>query len=144
MHRDLAARNVLLNERDELKIADFGMSRLLDESGYYLKHAAFPVRWTAPEGITEGMFSTKSDVWSYGILLIEIVSDGAKPYPELTKQQVRERVVEGMKHAMPENCPRGWYELMLQCWKMDASKRPSFRDIRSQIQNIEEAKPDLK
>lgn len=82
IHRDLAARNVLVGENNIVKIADFGLARLIKEDEYEARVGArFPIKWTAPEAANYSKFSIKSDVWSFGILLTELVTYGRIPYP---------------------------------------------------------------
>ncbi|KAL2791032.1 tyrosine-protein kinase Fes/Fps isoform 3, partial [Daubentonia madagascariensis] len=94
IHRDLAARNCLVTEKNVLKISDFGMSRE-EADGIYAASGGLrqvPVKWTAPEALNYGRYSSESDVWSFGILLWETFSLGASPYPNLSNQQTREFV----------------------------------------------------
>ena len=82
IHRDLAARNVLVGEKSVVKVADFGLARVIVEREYVAREGArFPIKWTAPEALYHNRFTTKSDVWSFGILLSEIITHGANPYP---------------------------------------------------------------
>ena len=89
VHRDLAARNILVSENDICKIADFGLSRDLQNEDYYVSHGGkIPVMWTAPEALNYRKYSTASDVWSYGVLLYEIWAMGIKPFQDCTNNEV--------------------------------------------------------
>lgn len=89
VHRDLAARNILVGENNVVKVADFGLSRLIEEDIYCAQEGArFPIKWTAPEACLKGQFSIKSDVWSFGILLTELVTYGRIPYPGMPNREV--------------------------------------------------------
>ncbi|XP_039933145.1 tyrosine-protein kinase Fes/Fps isoform X3 [Hirundo rustica] len=135
IHRDLAARNCLVTERNTLKISDFGMSRE-EEDGIYASTGGMkqiPVKWTAPEALNYGRYSSESDVWSFGILLWEAFSLGAVPYANLTNQQTREAVEHGMRLDPPEQCPEEVYQLMQRCWEYDPHKRPSFSTIHQDL-----------
>ena len=90
VHRDLAARNVLVGDNWVLKIADFGLTRNLQSVDYYRKTSdgRLPVKWMAPEALFDRMYTTKSDVWSYGILLWEIFTLGGNPYPSVPVEQL--------------------------------------------------------
>uniref|UniRef100_A0A674H1X3 Tyrosine-protein kinase n=1 Tax=Taeniopygia guttata TaxID=59729 RepID=A0A674H1X3_TAEGU len=135
IHRDLAARNCLVTERNTLKISDFGMSRE-EEDGIYASTGGMkqiPVKWTAPEALNYGRYSSESDVWSFGILLWEAFSLGAVPYANLSNQQTREAVEHGMRLDPPEQCPEEVYQLMQRCWEYDPRKRPSFCTIHQDL-----------
>ncbi|NXR28492.1 FES kinase, partial [Cinclus mexicanus] len=135
IHRDLAARNCLVTERNTLKISDFGMSRE-EEDGIYASTGGMkqiPVKWTAPEALNYGRYSSESDVWSFGILLWEAFSLGAVPYANLSNQQTREAVEHGVRLDPPEQCPEEVYQLMQRCWEYDPHKRPSFSTIHQNL-----------
>ncbi|XP_031979155.1 tyrosine-protein kinase Fes/Fps isoform X3 [Corvus moneduloides] len=135
IHRDLAARNCLVTERNTLKISDFGMSRE-EEDGIYASTGGMkqiPVKWTAPEALNYGRYSSESDVWSFGILLWEAFSLGAVPYANLSNQQTREAVENGTRLDPPEQCPEEVYQLMQRCWEYDPRKRPSFSTIHQDL-----------
>ncbi|XP_027522505.1 tyrosine-protein kinase Fes/Fps isoform X2 [Corapipo altera] len=135
IHRDLAARNCLVTERNTLKISDFGMSRE-EEDGIYASTGGMkqiPVKWTAPEALNYGRYSSESDVWSFGILLWEAFSLGAIPYANLSNQQTREAVEQGVRLDRPEQCPEEVYQLMQRCWEYDPHKRPSFSTIHQDL-----------
>lgn len=134
VHRDLAARNILVNEDLLCKISDFGLSRILETDGssrgeYSTSGGKIPIRWTAPEAIKYRKFSSASDVWSYGILLWEIMSFANRPYGDWDNFRVMREVDEGFRLSAPMNCPKAVHDLMLQCWSENRSMRPSFVDI---------------
>ncbi|XP_026565145.1 tyrosine-protein kinase Fes/Fps isoform X1 [Pseudonaja textilis] len=131
IHRDLAARNCLVTESNTLKISDFGMSRE-QVDGIYSSTSGMkqiPVKWTAPEALSYGRYSSESDVWSFGVLLWEAFSLGATPYANMSNQQTREAVEKGTRLSAPDQCPEDVYQLMLKCWEYKPQKRPSFSTI---------------
>uniref|UniRef100_A0A915IFF4 receptor protein-tyrosine kinase n=1 Tax=Romanomermis culicivorax TaxID=13658 RepID=A0A915IFF4_ROMCU len=132
--RDLAARNCLLTTKGEgriAKIADFGMARDIYRADYYRKggKTMMPVKWMPPEAFLDGIFSTKTDVWSYGVLLWEIFSMGYLPYPGRTNQEVMKLVTDGGRLEHPIGCPSQIYQIMTQCWHTVAEERPKFCTI---------------
>ncbi|XP_051981381.1 tyrosine-protein kinase Fer-like isoform X1 [Xyrauchen texanus] len=134
IHRDLAARNCLVGENNVLKISDFGMSRQEDDGIYSssgLKQ--IPIKWTAPEALNYGRYSSESDVWSYGILLWETFSLGVCPYPGMTNQQAREQVEKGYRMSCPQKCPDEVYRIMQRCWEYKPENRPNFADIQKEL-----------
>ncbi|KAL0970196.1 hypothetical protein UPYG_G00238610 [Umbra pygmaea] len=145
IHRDLAARNVLIG-RDICKVSDFGLARVLNASAMHLNQngvyyisvgaAMFPLRWTAPEAIASEKFTIKGDVWSFGILLHEIMTFGEMPYSELTDTQVKQKVLTGYRMTCPRNCPRDIYFIMLECWKENKDDRPTFKALHKRLLNI--------
>ncbi|KAM6901118.1 tyrosine-protein kinase Fer isoform 1-T1 [Lycodopsis pacificus] len=137
IHRDLAARNCLVGEGSVLKISDFGMSRQEDDGIYSssgLKQ--IPIKWTAPEALNYGRYSSDSDVWSYGILLWETFSLGVCPYPGMTNQQAREQVEKGYRMSCPQSCPDDVYKVMQRCWQYNPEERPKFSDLQHDLAAI--------
>ncbi|XP_063045211.1 tyrosine-protein kinase Fes/Fps [Engraulis encrasicolus] len=138
IHRDLAARNCLVGEQSVVKISDFGMSRE-EEDGVYAATGGMkqiPVKWTAPEALNYGRYTSESDVWSFGVLLWETFSRGTTPYANMSNLQTREEVERGFRLPAPTNCPADVYALMTQCWQYDQRNRPSFTKIRLQLSNM--------
>lgn len=139
VHRDLAARNILVGERYAVKIADFGLARLIKENEYEARMGArFPIKWTAPEAATYNKFTTKSDVWSFGILLTELVTYGRVPYPGMTNSEVLQQVEKGMRmtfESMPD-CPRPLYDIMMECWHKDPQKRLTFEALQWKLDEL--------
>ncbi|KAL5273262.1 InR family protein [Megaselia abdita] len=131
VHRDLAARNCMVASDLTVKIGDFGMTKDVYETDYYRKltKGLLPVRWMAPESLKDGVFSSASDVFSYGVVLWEMVTFAAQPYQGFSNNQVLNFVMEGGVMQRPENCPDIMYNLMSRCWSHRPSARPTFFDI---------------
>ncbi|XP_062844515.1 angiopoietin-1 receptor [Trichomycterus rosablanca] len=128
IHRDLAARNILVGESFVAKIADFGLSR--GQEVYVKKTMGrLPVRWMAIESLNYSVYTTHSDVWSYGVLLWEVVSLGGTPYCGMTCAELYEKLPQGYHLEKPLNCDDEVYELMKQCWREKPYERPSFAQI---------------
>merc|ERR1712242_285812 len=137
IHRDLAARNVLVGDNNIVKIADFGLARLIKEDEYEARVGArFPIKWTAPEAANFSKFSIKSDVWSFGILLTELVTYGRIPYPGMTNAEVLHQVEHGYRMLCPQGCPQALYNIMLECWHKDPMKRPTFETLQWQLEDF--------
>ncbi|XP_050497330.1 insulin-like receptor [Diabrotica virgifera virgifera] len=128
VHRDLAARNCMVSEDLVVKIGDFGMTRDIYETDYYRKgtKGLLPVRWMAPESLKDGVFTSYSDVWSYGVVLWEMATLASQPYQGLANDQVLRYVIDGGVMERPENCPDKLYTLMRYCWQHKPSSRPTF------------------
>lgn len=136
VHRDLAARNVLIHDDGTAKVADFGLARPVDANQAGGK---FPIKWTAPEALKENKFTSKSDMWSFGILLWEIYSFGRVPYPRIPLADVSIHIERGYRMEAPEGCPREVYEVMQKAWLEDPNQRPSFADIRGKLNSLRSA-----
>ncbi|XP_031443012.1 insulin-like growth factor 1 receptor isoform X2 [Clupea harengus] len=141
VHRDLAARNCMVAEDFTVKIGDFGMTRDIYETDYYRKggKGLLPVRWMSPESLKDGVFTTMSDVWSFGVVLWEISTLAEQPYQGMSNEQVLRFVMEGGLLDKPDNCPDMLFELMRMCWQYNPKMRPSFLEIISSIKEELEA-----
>ncbi|XP_061116491.1 tyrosine-protein kinase ABL1-like [Conger conger] len=137
IHRDLAARNCLVGENHLVKVADFGLSRLMTGDTYTAHAGAkFPIKWTAPESLAYNKFSIKSDVWAFGVLLWEIATYGMSPYPGIDLSQVYDLLEKEYRMDRPEGCPEEVYELMRACWKWTPAERPSFAEIHQAFETM--------
>ncbi|XP_042633307.1 tyrosine-protein kinase fynb isoform X4 [Cyprinus carpio] len=136
IHRDLRSANILVGDNLVCKIADFGLARLIEDNEYTARQGAkFPIKWTAPEAALYGKFTIKSDVWSFGILLTELVTKGRVPYPGMNNREVLEQVERGYRMPSPQDCPSSLHELMVQCWKKEAEERPTFEYLQAFLED---------
>eukprot|EP00730_Choanoeca_flexa_P007855 TRINITY_DN12403_c0_g2_i4.p1 TRINITY_DN12403_c0_g2~~TRINITY_DN12403_c0_g2_i4.p1 ORF type:complete len:753 (+),score=246.92 TRINITY_DN12403_c0_g2_i4:255-2513(+) len=137
IHMDIAARNVLISESNKLKIADFGLTRALDEGEdtYTLrKTAKLPIRWMALEGLRTKIFSEKSDVWAYGVTLHEIATYGKLPYAGIKNKDVAKHILNGGRPVKPqEPMPEEFFDLAASCWRDDPQARPPFAELATQL-----------
>lgn len=138
VHRDLAARNVLVGEGLRCKITDFGMARDLGKDKIYVRRSngVVPVKWMAVESLTKQIFTTESDVWSYGIVLHEIFTLGGNPYDGMSGQEVFTYVSHGHRLHRSSGVSADLYELMFQCWNQEPSLRPTFESITSWMEPL--------
>ncbi|NWY17045.1 KSYK kinase, partial [Aphelocoma coerulescens] len=138
VHRDLAARNVLLVTQHYAKISDFGLSKALSADENYYKaqsHGKWPVKWYAPECMNFYKFSSKSDVWSFGVLMWEAFSYGQKPYKGMKGGEVAQMIERGERMERPEVCPTEVYSLMKLCWTYNVDDRPGFVAVEMRLRN---------
>ncbi|XP_035689459.1 uncharacterized protein LOC118424790 isoform X2 [Branchiostoma floridae] len=142
VHRDLAARNCMLDENLRVKVADFGLCRDVHEKGYYRiqsweVHVKLPYKWMAPESHATYIFDTKTDIWSYGIVLWEIFAAGQTPYPGMPGVSIVHHLKEGYRMDRPNRCPIMLYNsIMKQCWLTSPLERPNFKEVLRKIEQI--------
>ncbi|XP_044061327.1 platelet-derived growth factor receptor beta [Siniperca chuatsi] len=139
VHRDLAARNVLICEGKLVKICDFGLARdIMHDSNYISKGSTFlPLKWMAPESIFHNLYTTLSDVWSYGILLWEIFTLGGTPYPDLPMNELFYSALKrGYRMAKPAHASDEVYDIMKKCWDEKFEKRPEFSFLVHSVGNM--------
>ncbi|KAM8940395.1 platelet-derived growth factor receptor alpha [Pelodytes ibericus] len=139
VHRDLAARNVLLAQGKIVKICDFGLARdIMHDSNYVSKGSTFlPVKWMAPESIFDNLYTTLSDVWSFGILLWEIFSLGGTPYPGMiVDASFYNKIKSGYRMAKPDHATHEVYDIMVKCWNSEPEKRPSFGHLSDIVESL--------
>jgi len=134
IHRDLAARNCLVSDTHCVKISDFGMSR--EEEEYIVSDGLkqIPIKWTAPEALNYGKYTSLCDVWSYGVLAWEIFSKGGTPYQGMTNTRARELIDGGYRMPAPDGTPDEMYQLMLRCWQYEPEDRPHFNEIHATVE----------
>ncbi|XP_068685783.1 tyrosine kinase receptor Cad96Ca-like isoform X1 [Montipora foliosa] len=139
VHRDLAARNVLVGEGERCKVTDFGMARNVGQDDIYTKKSRgrLPVKWTAFEALLYGVYTTQSDVWSYGILLYEILTIGGSPYPDTNARLIADKIQKGYRMPKPRHVDSKLYEIMMKCWEEDPSDRPTFEKLRRTMKDME-------
>ncbi|XP_066593814.1 uncharacterized protein Fak isoform X2 [Prorops nasuta] len=137
VHRDIAARNVLVSAHNCVKLADFGLSRWVEDQSYYTaSKCKLPIKWMAPESINFRRFTTSSDVWMFGVCMWEILMLGVKPFQGVKNNEVIRKLENGERLALPSHCPPRLYSLMSQCWSYEPSKRPTFKEIRETLHEI--------
>ncbi|XP_066299175.1 fibroblast growth factor receptor 2-like [Branchiostoma lanceolatum] len=138
LHRDLAARNVLLGKNLEAKVSDFGLSRDVYESSEYVKStkSKLPLRWMAYESLFYNVYTSQSDVWSFGVLLWEIITLGKQPYEGMNGKRMMDLIKDGGRLEKPTPCPDEMYTIMTTCWKTLPEDRPSFPQLKSSLNRI--------
>ncbi|XP_072330430.1 ephrin type-B receptor 3-like isoform X4 [Scyliorhinus torazame] len=141
VHRDLAARNILVNSNLVCKVSDFGLSRFLEDDPTDPTYTSslggkIPIRWTAPEAIAYRKFTSASDVWSYGIVMWEVMSYGERPYWDMSNQDVINAVEQDYRLPPPMDCPTALHQLMLDCWVKDRNNRPKFAQIVNTLDKL--------
>lgn len=129
VHRDLACRNCLVNAGRIIKIGDFGLCKPVFDCDCYKFKGKMPIRWMAPESLSKGIFSPMTDIWSYGVLLYEIVTFGSFPFQGLSNNQVYEHIINGNTLSVPKQCKPELNTLMMQCWNQSPEQRPTASKI---------------
>ncbi|XP_059522434.1 tyrosine-protein kinase receptor UFO isoform X3 [Myotis daubentonii] len=137
IHRDLAARNCMLNENMSVCVADFGLSKKIYNGDYYRQGriAKMPVKWIAIESLADRVYTSKSDVWSFGVTMWEIATRGQTPYPGVENSEIYDYLHQGNRLKQPVDCLDGLYALMSQCWELNPQDRPSFSQLREDLEN---------
>lgn len=133
VHRDICAANILINRNKLAKISDFGSAISLNASRadkLSWSDIKLRMKWTAPECLTGRNFSARSDVWSFGILLWEIFSYGRSPYPRVPIDYIERFILSGDRMKIPDNCNPEMCQVIGSCWKLKASERPSFKNLK--------------
>ncbi|XP_015113567.1 tyrosine-protein kinase receptor torso isoform X2 [Diachasma alloeum] len=138
VHRDLAARNVLVCSDRTVKISDFGLSRDIYQDSVYKKQGdgKLPLKWMAVEALTHQIYTSQSDVWSFGILLWEIVTLGCNPYPDTPTHMILQVLKTGYRMERPSNCGKELYDIMLSCWRTRPRSRPTFTDLKRNLEKL--------
>ncbi|XP_066561936.1 cytoplasmic tyrosine-protein kinase BMX [Amia ocellicauda] len=139
IHRDLAARNCLVETDLTVKVSDFGMARyVLDDQYTSSAGTKFPVKWSAPEVLNYSRFSSKSDVWAFGVLMWEVFTLGKQPYELYDNTQVAQKIMEGYRLYRPQLACDDFYQLIKRCWHEKPEDRPPFHQLLESIQYFRE------
>jgi len=138
VHRNLGARNILVGEGNKVKLAGFGMTKAMDDPDFNFRRGLkMAIKWMAPEVLQYNKYSTKADVWSFGIVLSEIFTLGKEPYEDKASKEAFESVQDGYRMEKPELCPQEVYDVMLMCWQQNAHARPSFDFLNTFLHDFE-------
>ncbi|XP_014228085.1 vascular endothelial growth factor receptor kdr-like isoform X1 [Trichogramma pretiosum] len=131
LHGDLAARNILLAENNVVKICDFGLAKSMYKDENYQKKSdgPVPIKWMAIESIRDRVFSTQSDIWSFGIVLWEFFSLAETPYPGMQAEKQYQKLIEGYRMERPKYATEDVYSIMKRCWRSKPVLRPSFSEL---------------
>lgn len=138
IHRDLATRNVLVQNIKTVKVCDFGLAREIEKSNIYQQKSTGPVptKWLALESLVNKIYTTDSDIWSFGICMWEIVNFGITPYPNFENGQIQEKLQSGYRLEKPLNTNNELYNIMLSCWNEEPTLRPSFLLLGKNLGNL--------
>ncbi|XP_072315264.1 tyrosine-protein kinase Tec [Eucyclogobius newberryi] len=139
IHRDLAARNCLVNEHNVVKVCDFGMTRYVLDNQYTSSSGSkFPVKWSPPEVLHYSKYSSKSDVWSFGVVMWEIYSEGRTPFEKRSNSEVVDDITRGIRLYRPRRASPPLYQVMYKCWHNKPQERPSFTELLEEITKLTE------
>ncbi|XP_077396360.1 tyrosine-protein kinase receptor UFO [Festucalex cinctus] len=144
IHRDLAARNCMLNENMNVCVADFGLSKKIYNGDYYRQGriSKMPVKWIAIESLADRVYTTKSDVWSFGVTMWEIATRGQTPYPGVENSEIYDYLRQGNRLKQPPDCLDNIYALMFSCWLLSPKDRPAFESLRCELEKALDELPD--
>ncbi|XP_054978648.1 tyrosine-protein kinase Mer [Sorex araneus] len=145
LHRDLAARNCMLRDDMTVCVADFGLSKKIYSGDYYRQGriAKMPVKWIAIESLADRVYTSKSDVWAFGVTMWEIATRGMTPYPGVQNHEMYDYLLHGHRLKQPEDCLDDLYEIMYSCWRSEPLERPSFSTLRIQLEKFLESLPEV-
>ncbi|XP_068258037.1 tyrosine-protein kinase Mer isoform X3 [Nyctibius grandis] len=146
LHRDLAARNCMLRDDMTVCVADFGLSKKIYSGDYYRQGriAKMPVKWIAIESLADRVYTTKSDVWAFGVTMWEIATRGMTPYPGVQNHEIYEYLFHGQRLKKPEDCLDELYEIMSACWRADPAARPTFSQLKAHLEKLLENLPAVR
>ncbi|XP_077466516.1 tyrosine-protein kinase BTK [Stigmatopora argus] len=137
IHRDLAARNCCVDGNGTVKVTDFGLSRyVLDDEYTSSAGSKFPVRWSPPEVLLYCRFSSKSDIWAYGVLMWEVYTLGKLPYEQLNNNDIVSQVSRGLRLYRPQMACEKVHGIMASCWLDKADERPTFQELAFSVQDL--------
>ncbi|XP_029392687.1 tyrosine-protein kinase Mer isoform X1 [Mus pahari] len=144
LHRDLAARNCMLRDDMTVCVADFGLSKKIYSGDYYRQGriAKMPVKWIAIESLADRVYTSKSDVWAFGVTMWEIATRGMTPYPGVQNHEMYDYLLHGHRLKQPEDCLDELYAIMYSCWSADPLDRPTFSVLKLQLEKLSESLPD--
>ncbi|XP_027256324.1 tyrosine-protein kinase Mer isoform X3 [Cricetulus griseus] len=144
LHRDLAARNCMLRDDMTVCVADFGLSKKIYSGDYYRQGriAKMPVKWIAIESLADRVYTSKSDVWAFGVTMWEIATRGMTPYPGVQNHEMYDYLLHGHRLKQPEDCLDELYDIMYSCWSADPLDRPTFSVLRLKLEKLSESLPD--
>ncbi|NXT20168.1 MERTK kinase, partial [Syrrhaptes paradoxus] len=145
LHRDLAARNCMLRDDMTVCVADFGLSKKIYSGDYYRQGriAKMPVKWIAIESLADRVYTTKSDVWAFGVTMWEIATRGMTPYPGVQNHEIYEYLFHGQRLKKPDDCLDELYEIMSACWRADPAARPTFSQLKVHLEKLLENLPAI-
>ncbi|XP_015981599.2 tyrosine-protein kinase Mer isoform X2 [Rousettus aegyptiacus] len=146
LHRDLAARNCMLRDDMAVCVADFGLSKKIYSGDYYRQGriAKMPVKWIAIESLADRVYTSKSDVWAFGVTMWEIATRGMTPYPGVQNHEIYEYLLHGNRLKQPEDCLDELYDIMHSCWRAEPLDRPTFSVLRLQLEKLLESLPEVR
>ena len=136
VYQDLAARNILVAETHVCKVKAISTARALSDGLYNATKRNFLIKWTAPEAAMYKRFTIKSDAWSFGILLYELITYGRPPYLELDNTEAVIAINSGYRLPCPKDCPEKLYNIMRDCWRHNATDRPTFESLHWRMENF--------
>ena len=137
VHRNLTAKNILVGEHIVCKVADFGLAAMISDDPYAAETGYnYHIRWTSPEAASYSEFTTKSDVWSFGVVLYEIITYGRPPYSGMSRKEVLDSVSSGYRMPCPPGCPDKLYDVMMECWNETPQKRPTFESLHWKLEDF--------